>query len=428
MNDDLGRRQPRRLRRQPRGAALPRRPARRGHRGSAPAHERRGPRPPAPTPEHTASSRPTSPRSAGPSARTSAGSCVRASSSRTVRSGRLVQGRRPPARQGHRRGRAARGSQARGAADARGRGPPGPRARADRGGPDPSRRPALGPHAQAQQGGGRRPLQGRGPVRSGTTHVRIIGTGLIGTSLGIALSANGFRVSLGGPVADRPSLARDLGPARSRPRVDDEPDLVVVAAPPTSPRSRRRSPARWPRAVVTDVASVKEDGARRGAGGRASTPPATSVRTHGRARAIRRRRRPGDLFDGRAWVVVPHRAPTEMPSRRSAGGHRGRLGRAGHAGARARRGGAAVSTCPSSPRASSPPACVSCPSCRRPRGSGPARRDPHRGERPPALDPDPRRQRPGGPRRAPERARPGRRRRRGPRLVSDGRARDRSAP
>ena len=44
-----------------------------------------------------------------------------------------------------------------------------------------------------------------------TTHVRIVGTGLIGTSLGIALSGIGFRVSLDDPSPTAMRLARDLG-------------------------------------------------------------------------------------------------------------------------------------------------------------------------------------------------------------------------
>ena len=44
-----------------------------------------------------------------------------------------------------------------------------------------------------------------------TTHVRIVGTGLIGTSLGIALSDIGFHVSLDDPSPTAVRLARDLG-------------------------------------------------------------------------------------------------------------------------------------------------------------------------------------------------------------------------
>ena len=50
MSDDLGPRRHRRLRRRPQGAAVPRRPARRRHRGPAAPHQRRRARPPAAAP------------------------------------------------------------------------------------------------------------------------------------------------------------------------------------------------------------------------------------------------------------------------------------------------------------------------------------------------------------------------------------------
>ncbi len=77
---------------------------------------------------------------------------------------RLVPRRRLPTRQGARRGRPARGPQARRAPDARGRRTPGARARAHRGRSDPPRRPQARPDPPAQQGRGRRALQGRRPV------------------------------------------------------------------------------------------------------------------------------------------------------------------------------------------------------------------------------------------------------------------------
>ena len=69
-------------------------------------------------------------------------------------------------------------------------------------------------------------------MRSGITHVRVIGTGLIGTSLGIALSAKGFRISLEDPSPTACRLARDLGAGQLAAQFDpeDEPDIVVVAA------------------------------------------------------------------------------------------------------------------------------------------------------------------------------------------------------
>ncbi|KRF25033.1 prephenate dehydrogenase [Phycicoccus sp. Soil803] len=140
-----------------------------------------------------------------------------------------------------------------------------------------------------------------------TTSVRIVGTGLIGTSLGIALSRAGYAVVLADPSPTAVSLARDLGAGAVASDGDTAPDIVVVAAPPDVAGSVVADElAAWPDAVVTDVASVKvavlEDVRRRGGD---LTRYAGSHPMAGRERsgAVAAR---GDLFDGRAWVVVPN--------------------------------------------------------------------------------------------------------------------------
>ncbi|MEP6631325.1 MAG: prephenate dehydrogenase, partial [Lapillicoccus sp.] len=139
-----------------------------------------------------------------------------------------------------------------------------------------------------------------------SAHVRVVGTGLIGTSLGIALSRNGFTVTLSDPSPTAERLARDLGAGTIATDGDRAPDLVVVAAPPdVAAAAVLDALVRWPDAVVTDVASVKGtvlEAVRSGGGdlGRyvGSHPMAGRERSGaGAARA--------DLFDGRAWVVVP---------------------------------------------------------------------------------------------------------------------------
>ena len=80
--------------------------------------------------------------------------------------------------------------------------------------------------------------------------MRVVGTGLLGASVGLGLSASGARVLLADVSPTALALARDLGagtPDRrgSRRAVD----LVVVAAPPdvTAPWSPRSSrPTRTP--------------------------------------------------------------------------------------------------------------------------------------------------------------------------------------
>jgi prephenate dehydrogenase len=140
-----------------------------------------------------------------------------------------------------------------------------------------------------------------------TTSVRIVGTGLIGTSLGIALARAGYAVTLSDPSPTAVALARDLGAGRLEAPDDASPDLVVVAAPPDVAGAVVTAELRrWPQAVVTDVASVKvavlDDVRRRGAD---VTRYVGSHPMAGRERsgAVAAR---GDLFDGRAWVVVPH--------------------------------------------------------------------------------------------------------------------------
>ncbi|HET7800612.1 MAG TPA: prephenate dehydrogenase [Humibacillus xanthopallidus] len=141
-----------------------------------------------------------------------------------------------------------------------------------------------------------------------TTHVRVVGTGLIGTSLGIALSNNGFHVSLSDPSPTAVRLARDLGAGRLA-AADDAPDVVVVAAPPdVTSQVVIEALREWPDAVVTDVASVKESVLREVlASGVDASRYVGSHPMAGRERSGAAAAR-GDLFDGRAWVVVPHPA------------------------------------------------------------------------------------------------------------------------
>ena len=142
--------------------------------------------------------------------------------------------------------------------------------------------------------------------------MRIVGTGLIGTSLGIALTRAGWDVRLHDPSPTAVALARDLGAGAVAAADDADPDLVVVAAPTdvTGAVVAAELEAR-PQAVVTDVASVKvavlEDVRARGADLRryAGSHPMAGRERSGAVAAR------GDLFDGRAWVVVPSQWSSE---------------------------------------------------------------------------------------------------------------------
>ena len=143
-----------------------------------------------------------------------------------------------------------------------------------------------------------------------TTRVHIIGTGLIGTSLGIALSSAGYTVTLEDPSPTAVRLARDLRAGDLvEPGADVPPELVVAAAPPdVAADVVIDALRRWPDAVVTDVASVKESVlARVLACGADASRYVGSHPMAGRERSGAAAAR-ADLFDGRAWVVVPHPA------------------------------------------------------------------------------------------------------------------------
>ena len=95
----------------------------------------------------------------------------------------------------------------------------------------------------------------RAPRVQGT--VRIVGAGLLGASIGHALSALGIVVALDDTSPAQLRLAVDYGAGR-RAAEDDDPTLVVVAVPPdVTADVIERELTRFPRAVVTDVASVK---------------------------------------------------------------------------------------------------------------------------------------------------------------------------
>lgn len=134
----------------------------------------------------------------------------------------------------------------------------------------------------------------------------VIGTGLIGTSLGLAATSAGYRVQLadGDPEHVRQAQAAGAGEART----DDspEPAIVVVAVPPSAAAAVITEALRaHPRATVTDVCSVKApvlaalaaDGAdlRRVVGGH----PMAGRETSGPGAAS------AELFHGRTWLLTP---------------------------------------------------------------------------------------------------------------------------
>lgn len=87
--------------------------------------------------------------------------------------------------------------------------------------------------------------------------VRIVGAGLLGTSIGLALSKLGVHVLLEDASPANLKLAIDYG-AGFRAGAGDSPALIVVCVPPDVTASVvARELAAYPSAIVTDVASVK---------------------------------------------------------------------------------------------------------------------------------------------------------------------------
>ncbi len=136
--------------------------------------------------------------------------------------------------------------------------------------------------------------------------VRIVGTGLLGTSIGLALTARGVDVSLADISPSSVALAVDYGAGR-RAAAGDTPELIVVCVPPDVTAATVASELEaFPNALVTDVASVKAaplaELIERGA------DVARYIGSHpmaGRERngAISAR---ADLFIGRPWVIAGH--------------------------------------------------------------------------------------------------------------------------
>ena len=133
--------------------------------------------------------------------------------------------------------------------------------------------------------------------------VRIVGAGLLGASIGLALRAKGVDIILDDASPSQLRLAIDYGAGRAAEPSDDLSVVVICVQPDVTARVIEAELAAFPRAVVTDVASVKLEPYRalleRG------VDLARYIGSHplaGRERggAISAR---ADLFLGRPWVI-----------------------------------------------------------------------------------------------------------------------------
>jgi prephenate dehydrogenase len=136
-----------------------------------------------------------------------------------------------------------------------------------------------------------------------TGSVRIVGAGLIGTSIGLALKKIGVDVSIDDVSPANQRLAIDYGAGR-KPAVSDEPALIVVCVPPdVTARAVIAELRAYPNAVVTDVASVKNSILEELT--HAEAPLARYIGSHPMAGRERGGALAGraDLFFGRPWVI-----------------------------------------------------------------------------------------------------------------------------
>lgn len=144
------------------------------------------------------------------------------------------------------------------------------------------------------------------PASLTTGPVKIVGTGLLGTSIGLALRAQGVEVVLSDISPAMLALARDIGAGEPEAAGGAEPALVVVATPPdVAGNVVVEMLTRHPGAVVTDVASVKALVAEEVAAADSDGAASRYVGSHPMAG----RERSGasaadaDLFIGRPWVI-----------------------------------------------------------------------------------------------------------------------------
>ncbi|MBC7724719.1 MAG: prephenate dehydrogenase [Burkholderiaceae bacterium] len=141
-----------------------------------------------------------------------------------------------------------------------------------------------------------------------TGPVRVVGAGLLGTSIGLGLRARGIEVILDDTSPANLSLALDYGAGRPA-QPGDTPQLIVVCVPPdVTARVVAAELAAFPTSVVTDVASIKlAPLAELIASGADLTRYVGSHPLAGRERggAVAGR---ADLFLGRPWVIAGHDA------------------------------------------------------------------------------------------------------------------------
>ncbi len=140
-----------------------------------------------------------------------------------------------------------------------------------------------------------------------SSRVVVIGVGLIGASIGSALTAQGWPVHLRDAKSSHARVAETLGAGSTATPEAGDVDLVVVAVPPRALATVVRDALEaYPNAAVTDVGSVKAEVLATVWGHRdlhryVGSHPMAGTQHSGPTAA-----RP-DLFADRTWVITPHR-------------------------------------------------------------------------------------------------------------------------
>ncbi len=153
------------------------------------------------------------------------------------------------------------------------------------------------------------------PERELTGPVLIVGTGLLGASIGLALGRHGIPVQLSDLNPDNIRTASGLGAGTPRTPQSPTPQLVVVAVPPDHlGEAILAALEAHPAAVVTDIGSVKSGplaavAAHPEAARYCGSHPMAGTQHTGPLTAS------ATLFEGRPWAVTPHGATSVQATR-----------------------------------------------------------------------------------------------------------------
>lgn len=136
--------------------------------------------------------------------------------------------------------------------------------------------------------------------------VVVIGAGLVGSSIGMALTRAGERVHLEDSAASHARVAATRGAGTVAPASTDDVRAVVVATPPSAiPHVVAEALLRFPHAVVTDVGSVKAPVADAVAEFGADTSRFVPSHPMAGSQFTGPMTASAELFHDRAWVVTP---------------------------------------------------------------------------------------------------------------------------